>query len=74
MTRSRYEAEVDLLVDWVADVVFHRIGLWTLKLLTFGRYRDKGSFRQGLSCAVGCLVIVAGIAIAISWIMNGGRQ
>jgi hypothetical protein len=65
---------MDLLIDWVADVVCHRIGLWTLKLLTFGRYRDKGSFGQGLSCAVGCLVIVAGIAIAISWIVIGGKQ
>jgi hypothetical protein len=65
---------MDLLVDWIADVVCHRIGLWTLKLLTFGRYIDKGTFRQGLCCTVGCLVIVAGIAIAISWILIGGKQ
>ena len=54
------------VIGFIFEVAFRALGLWVLKLLTFGRYRDTNSYLYFLPNFVGFLfflMVLFGVAL-----------
>lgn len=49
---------METIAGLIFEVVLRRLGLWVLKVLTFGRYSDTNSYLYFLPTVVGFLSIV----------------
>ena len=66
---------MDLIFNFVFEVALSVLGLWLLKRVTFGRYKDTNSylyFFPGLVGLVFLILVTVMILLAIGWIKTLG--
>lgn len=56
---------MDTIINIIFEVAVRTLGLWVLKLLTFGRYRDTNSYLYFLPSFVGLVVIIVLIVLIL---------
>lgn len=56
-------------MDFILDVVAHRIGVYVLGLLSGGRYKGESGFVWGWAIAVGGLILFSPFAAFIAWLI-----
>ncbi|ANF26259.1 hypothetical protein PS273GM_14410 [Stutzerimonas stutzeri] len=49
---------METIFGLISEVALRTLGLWALKVLTFGRYKDTNSYLYFLPTSVGFLVII----------------
>ncbi|SDE98026.1 hypothetical protein SAMN05216381_0588 [Pseudomonas seleniipraecipitans] len=57
------------VIGFIFEVAFRALGLWVLKVMTFGHYRDTNSYLYFLPNFVGCvffLVVLFVVALCLS--------
>lgn len=60
---------MDVIFDFLVNVVCHRIGVGVLKLFSGGRFEGESGYAWGLALLVGGLVLLAPFAAFISWLI-----
>ena len=66
---------MDLIFNFVFEVVLRWLGLWLLKGVTFGRYKDTNSYLYFFPSLVGLvflILVTVLILLAIGWIKTLG--
>lgn len=56
-------------MDFILDILAHRIGVYVLSLLSGGRFKGVSGFAWGCAVAVGGLIILASLAALITAFM-----
>lgn len=56
-------------MDFILDVVAHRIGVYVLGLLSGGRFKGESGFAWGCAVAVGGLMLLSPFAAFIAWLI-----
>lgn len=56
-------------MDFILDVVAHRIGVYVLGLLSGGRFKGESGFAWGRAVAVGGLIVLSPFASFIAWLI-----
>lgn len=59
---------MDFIVDFILSVFFYRIGLWVLRLITFGKFPESNSYLKFLPILVG-MVSFAVLVISVLLIL-----
>jgi len=61
-------------MDFILDVVAHRIGVYVLDLLSGGHFKGESGFAWGWAVAVGGLILLSPFASFIAWLIyTSGR-
>lgn len=60
---------MDVIFDFVVNVVCHRIGVGVLKLLSGGQFEGESGYAFGFALMVGGLVLLAPFAALITWLI-----
>ncbi|RMQ40804.1 hypothetical protein ALQ04_00929 [Pseudomonas cichorii] len=50
---------MDLLFDFLLNTLCYKVGLWVMKVITFGRFKGKSSYWFGFILMLGGLVVLA---------------
>ncbi len=56
-------------MDFILDLVAHRIGVYVLGLLSGGRFKGESGFAWGWAVAVGGLILLSPFAAFITWLI-----
>ncbi|MEK1836713.1 MAG: hypothetical protein AAAB23_15480 [Pseudomonas sp.] len=56
-------------MDFILDLVAHRIGVYVLGLLSGGRFKGESGFAWGWAVAVGGLILLSPLAAFITWLI-----
>ena len=56
-------------MDFILDVVVHRIGVYVLGLMSGGRFKGESGFSRGWAVAVGGLILLFLFAAFIAWLI-----
>ena len=56
-------------MDFILDVVAHRIGVYVLSLLSGGRFKGESGFAWGWAVALGGLILLSPFAASIAWLI-----
>nr|WP_314524454.1 hypothetical protein [uncultured Pseudomonas sp.] len=56
-------------MDFILDLVAHRIGVFVLGLLSGGRFKGENGFAWGWAVAVGGLILLSPFAAFITWLI-----
>ena len=56
-------------MDFILDVVAHRIGVYVLGLMSGGRFKGESGFARGWAVAVGGLILLSLFAAFIAWLI-----
>ncbi|MBK5517041.1 hypothetical protein [Pseudomonas sp. TH10] len=56
-------------MDFILDVVAHRIGVYVLRLLSGGRFKGESGFAEGWAVAVGGLILLTLFVAFIAWLI-----
>ena len=59
------ESHMETIIGLVLEVALRGLGLWVLKVLTFGRYKDTNSYLYYLPTLVGFLFITLVILLIL---------
>ncbi|MCO8311747.1 hypothetical protein [Pseudomonas mandelii] len=56
-------------MDFIFDLVAHRIGVYVLRLLSGGRFKGESGFAWGWAVVVGGLILLSPLAALITWLI-----
>lgn len=59
-------------MDFILDVIAHRIGVYVMGLLSGGRFKGESGFAWGLAVSVGGLILLSPFAFVIAWLIYSG--
>lgn len=64
---------MDFIVDFVVSIFFHRIGIWVLRLVTFGRFPENNSYLKSIPIIVGffCFLVFVVLMLLVVSILRG---
>ncbi|MNF72166.1 hypothetical protein D3C84_541370 [compost metagenome] len=61
-------------MDFILDVVAHRISVYVLGLLSCGSFKGESGFAWGWAVAVGGLILLSPFAAFIAWLIYTSGQ
>jgi hypothetical protein len=61
-------------MDFILDVIAHRIGVYVVGLLSGGRFKGESGFAWGSAVAVGGLILFSPFAAFIAWLIYTSGQ
>lgn len=64
---------MDFIIDFILSVFFYRIGLWVLRLITFGKFPESNSYLKFIPILVGIITFTA-LVIAILLLISEIRK
>lgn len=59
-------------MDFILDVIAHRIGVYVMGLLSGGRFKGESGFAWGWAVSVGGLILLSPFAAFITWLIYTG--
>ena len=57
-------------MDFIIDLIAHRIGVFVLGLLSGGRFKGESGFAWGWAVVVGGLILLSPFAVFITWLIQ----
>ncbi|MBY8960128.1 MULTISPECIES: hypothetical protein [unclassified Pseudomonas] len=57
-------------MDFIIDLIAHRIGVFVLGLLSGGRFKGDSGFAWGWAVVVGGLILLSPFAVFIAWFIQ----
>lgn len=60
-------------MDFIIDLLTHRIGVFVLRFLSRGRFKGESGFAWGWAVVVGGVVLLSPIAAFIAWLIYGSN-
>ncbi len=61
-------------MDFILDILAHRIGVYVLSLLSGGRFKGVSGFAWGCAVAVGGLIMLGSIAALITALIYSNQH